>query len=107
MNKNILIAAAVLVLLGAGYWFMRPKAIEPSLTQSVTVNAAQVKFQTLANQLGPISFDTSLFADPRFAVLVDLSVTVTPEPSGRLDPFAPLGGITRDEREDELARSTR
>ncbi len=94
-TNTILIAIATLILLGGGYWFFSSAGTgnEPPLTAGAAVNSAQMKFQTLVNELQPISFDTSIFSNPRFNSLVDIATPVTPEPAGRLDPFAPIAGI--------------
>ena len=52
-----------------------------------------MQFQTLVGELQPITFDTAVFSDPRFNALVDISTPVTPQPPGRLDPFAPVGTV--------------
>jgi hypothetical protein len=38
-----------------------------------------------------IKLDESIFSDPAFQSLQDLSIELVPEPKGRPNPFAPLG----------------
>ena len=94
-TKTILIAAAVLVALVAGYLYFSSSGSDTDVpvTAGVAVNSAQAKFETLNNELQPITFDTAIFSDPRFNALVDISTEINPEPSGRLDPFAPIAGV--------------
>ena len=81
-----------LILLGGGYWYVTNQSGNqlPLTTTLPTENAAQTQFQILVSQLSPIIFSTDIFDDPKFMSLVSLSTPVTPEPAGRLDPFAPL-----------------
>ncbi|MBU6490653.1 hypothetical protein KGQ25_00600 [Patescibacteria group bacterium] len=94
-SNTILTILATLVIAGGAYWyFFTGTGNQPPLTTSATTNESQMHFQTLVNELQPISFDTSIFSDARFNALVDLTTQVSPEPSGRLDPFAPISGMS-------------
>ena len=87
----MLLILITLLIGGGAYWyFFTGNGNQPPLSASTSVNQAQTQFQTLVNELKPISFVTDLFSDARFNALVDLTTPVTPEPAGRLDPFAPL-----------------
>lgn len=92
-NPAILITALVIVAVGAFWYFSGQEGNEPPLSGTMPGldNPAQTQFQALVSQLQPISFDTSIFSDPRFTSLVDLTTPITPETSGRIDPFAPIG----------------
>ena len=92
-TTTVLIVLAV-VLLG-GYWYFSVTASgEPPLTEGTASSEAQVRFQTLASELQSISFNTGIFSDTRFNSLVDLATPVTPESAGRIDPFAPVAGVS-------------
>lgn len=93
-NTVILIIATILVAAGAYWYFFTGTGNEPPLTAISTENQAQTRFQTLVSELQPVSFDTSFFSDPRFMALVDLATPVAPETAGRLDPFAPVLGVS-------------
>lgn len=94
MNTIILIIVTLLVAGGAYWYFFVGTGNQPPLsTQSAATSKAQAQFETLVSELQPISFDTSIFSDARFNVLVDITATVTPESSGRLDPLAPIPGV--------------
>lgn len=92
-NTIISIIATIIVAAGAYWYFFTGTGNEPPVQEVSTDNEAQVRFQTLVSQLQPITFDTSIFSDPRFMALVDLKTPITPETAGRLDPFAPVPGV--------------
>ncbi len=93
-NTIILIVATLVVALGAYWYFFTGTGNELPLTAGVADNQAQTQFQTLVSQLQPISFNTAIFSKPTFMSLVDLSTPITPETAGRLDPFAPVPGVS-------------
>ncbi len=93
-NTLILIVATLIVACGAYWYFFTDTGNEPSLTTGQTASQTQIEFQTLLGELQPISFNTAIFLDPRFKSLVDLTTPITPETIGRLDPFAPVPGIS-------------
>lgn len=91
----------VLVLAGGAYWYFSGReGNQPPLSASSGESAAQTQFKVLVSELKNISFDTSIFANPNFLALTDLATQVTPEPSGRLDPFAPLAGASAKNNEE-------
>lgn len=92
-SNNVLTILATLVIAAGGYWYFFTGSEQPPLTSRIESNEAQVRFQTLVGELQPISFSTDIFSDPRFNALIDIVVPVTPESSGRLDPFAPVTSI--------------
>ena len=95
-SNSITIVILTLVIAGAGYWYFSTRSgNQPPLTAlTAPENAAQTQFQSLVSGLRSIKFDTAIFSDPRFTSLVDLSTPVTPEPPGRLDPFAQISEVT-------------
>lgn len=92
-NTAVLVSAGLLVLAGAYWFFFGQGGNDLPLTAGVE-NAPQARFAALVGELEPISFDTSIFSNPRFAALVDLATPVAPESSGRLDPFASVPGAS-------------
>ena len=92
MKFNALIIGVLVILIGAGaYWyFFMGTGNQPALSAdtSASPDQTQTQFQTLASELGSISFDTSIFSDARFNALADLTTPISPESTGRLDPFA-------------------
>ena len=95
-NTLTLVISALVVAVGAYWYFFTGTGNEPSLTTTTfeSDSEAQTQFQTLVSQLESISFDTDIFSEPRFMALVDLATPVTPEEAGRSDPFAPVPGVS-------------
>lgn len=86
---------AILIAAAGVYWYISTgTGNQIPLTANEPVNQAQTKFQTLVSELKSISFNTTIFSDSRFNALVDFTTPVSPETTGRLDPFAPIAGIS-------------
>jgi hypothetical protein len=94
-NTVILIIATLIVAAGAYWYFFTGTGTAPPLTTTTASGSeSQAQFQTLVAELEPVSFDTAIFSDPRFTSLIDLATPITPEQSGRSDPFAPVPGVS-------------
>jgi len=91
-NTTLLIIASLLAAAAAYWYFFTGTGNEPPLSTGISINQAQMQFETLIGELQPISFNTSIFSDARFNALVDITTPVSPESFGRLDPLAPLPG---------------
>lgn len=92
VDKNLIIAAVVgaVLIIAAGYLLLfKPPA--DVVSEETPTSPEEIAFVNLASQLDPLTFDTSIFSDTRFTSLIDIHTAVVPEPSGRRDPFAPLG----------------
>lgn len=89
-----LIISILVIATGLYLYFSTGKEDQQPLTVVASNNQAQAKFQILVSQLQSISFDTDIFSDPHFNALVDFTVPVAAETIGRLDPFAPVPGIS-------------
>ena len=87
-NTTLIIIATLLLAAGAYWYFFTGTGNQPPLSGTTSANQAQTQFQTLVSELQPISFDTSIFSNPRFNALVDLTTPIYSEATGRLDPFA-------------------
>ncbi|MFA5745118.1 MAG: hypothetical protein WC887_02800 [Candidatus Paceibacterota bacterium] len=92
-NSLPFIIAGIFALGGLGWYFLIGTE-QPAISEGVVENRTQTKFQTLAGELAPISFDTSVFSDDRFNALIDLTTPIAPEPTGRPDPFASVAGVS-------------
>lgn len=90
-NIILIVVASLIVAAGAYWYFFTDTGNEPPLSASDTTNQAQMQFESLVGQL-PISFDTSIFSNPRFMALVNITTDISPEVTGRIDPFAPVAG---------------
>ncbi|HEY4500857.1 MAG TPA: hypothetical protein VJI70_01130 [Candidatus Paceibacterota bacterium] len=93
-NTAILIIVTIVIAASAYWYFFTGAGNEPPLTALSEENRAQTRFQTLVGELQPVSFNVGFFSDPRFMALVDLATPIAPETAGRLDPFAPVPGVS-------------
>ena len=100
-NKLLLgaLAAAVLVA-GVYFFFIRNKEAEgPALTTeggSVAMTAsaqADRELLQLLQEMSSINLEGSIFNDPLFRSLENFRVEPQPQPVGRENPFAPVGGV--------------
>jgi len=98
MNSNTLfiILSTCIVAAGAFWYFYTNNVNKQPLTASTVNNEEQMQFQRLVNEL-PVRFDPSIFSNPQFLALSDLTTTITKEPIGRTDPFAPVVGVRSDQ----------
>ena len=92
-TKTLLLGAVIVVVLGVAYMYLFSGTPQAPVTATTPTGAAEQQFLSVAAELQPISFDTTIFSDPRFTSLVDITVPLAPEPQGRPDPFAPLPGL--------------
>lgn len=99
-NPAVPLVIIVLILAGGAYWYYSSQTgNQLPLTASEGEGEAQTQFKTLVSELKNISFDTSIFSNPNFQALTDLATQVAPEPSGRIDPFAPLAAASAKNEE--------
>lgn len=93
MIKNILLAILLVAVLWAGYTFFvkeDPSTItQTSIAESEAARDSRAFLLTL-RQLNSITFDPSIFTDPRFGSLLDHRQPVLVEPVGRENPFEAL-----------------
>lgn len=92
-STNLGYIAAAIVVIGGLYWFFssgKDSSVEELPLSESSIQPLESRFLALTNQLDPISFNTDIFANPRFAALVDITTAIVSEASGRTDPFAPV-----------------
>ena len=92
-NVTVLIVTTLIVAAGAYWYFFANAGNAPPLTTDTTDNQSQLQFQILVGQLQPISFNTKIFDNASFLALIDLTTPISPETTGRTDPFAAISGI--------------
>jgi len=94
-NSTIFIVITALALAAGAYWFFFTEDGNdaPLTTEIGQDNRVQEQFRALVSEL-EFTLDTKIFSDPKFIALTDLATQVTPEDSGRLDPFAPIPGVS-------------
>jgi hypothetical protein len=82
-----------MITAGSGIWYFYGGTGESSLPITPIGQTSEIeqRFLDLSGQLAQLSFDMSVFSDPRLLSLVSLSIPITPEAEGRPDPFAPIG----------------
>lgn len=94
LKKNKLVGVLVIVVVIAGIYYgffngekgaIVTSSAEPSSTSEAT-------FLGFAGELETVTFDSTIFSDPRFTNLKDIHTTVVDEAAGRRDPFGPLTG---------------
>jgi hypothetical protein len=95
-SNSIIFIVSIIILAAAGYWyFTSSSGNDLPLTASAPVGTeGQSQVQAFISQLQSLSFNTAIFSDPKFTALQDLTTPIAPEASGRLDPFAPIPGVT-------------
>lgn len=92
-NTIALVVASLIIAAGVFWYYSTKTGNDPSLTAISVENQSQTRFQTLMSELQSISFDTRIFSDVRFMSLVDLATPITPETTGRTDPFATISDV--------------
>lgn len=95
--KNLLIALGLAVVLFVGYIvFVRNGSDDAGAALGVTGSyspEAEIETQSLLatlNELKTYNVEGGIFSDPLFLSLKDFRVSLGSEPSGRLNPFAPV-----------------
>lgn len=94
-RQNILLIVFLLVIIIGGYlWYSyySPAALEAGVTSvALEKEATKQEFFRLLDSLETIKLDRSIFQEPIFQSLVNLSPEIAPrEKKGRPNPFLPL-----------------
>ncbi|MES2203075.1 MAG: hypothetical protein V4474_02005 [Patescibacteria group bacterium] len=90
-TKLIGALVVILVLCGVAYFYWGSSAPASPVAVAPTEPVASQELLTTLGSLRSIQLDPSIFSDPLFVSLSDFGVTIPPEPSGRRNPFAPVG----------------
>jgi hypothetical protein len=87
--KNIVILIALLLTLVLGYYIFIQNNSDISNNEAVINDVAleSQQFIALLNELKSIQIDSSVFSDPRFTSLRNLSMPIEPEAISRDNPF--------------------
>jgi hypothetical protein len=97
MSSTIKTVIIVLVLSGIvffGYNYLnKTSAPSDTLLTQTSANTSKMGAEVLSalNQLKILKLDGSIFQDKIFLSLQDTSISLTPEPVGRINPFSPIG----------------
>lgn len=93
--KNLLIGTAVVVALFMGYtFFFNGSSDSNILSSTVTTGVNAVvdnELLLLLSELKAIRLNDEIFQDRVFKSLNDFGLELVPEPSGRRNPFSPIG----------------
>ena len=95
VTKNIVIILGVLTVGFAGYYFYAQQASSDPMADDFALQemlASTEVFIVRSQELDQMSFDLTVFEDPRFRTLRSFSNPVQEQPVGRTDPFASVGG---------------
>lgn len=95
INKNIVLIIGLVIVAGAGYYtFTR----EPSNDATITTTSGtgeSIVGQELVIELNRLkslrNLNTDILSDPIFISLTDFTQPVPVQPTGRVNPFAPVG----------------
>ncbi len=96
LRTNIIIGVVVgIALLVGGYlFFFNTDSTSNSALSASGPNGAvsevEQNFIELASKANAITFDTTILTNPHFTNLKNTHTPLTPVPTGRPDPFAPL-----------------
>jgi hypothetical protein len=98
-KKNLIIVAVIILGLGAAVYFYisRDRTSDELLTGVPAGTALATVDGTLLSalrELKKLKLDDSIFKNPIWLSLSDFGRTLAPQPSGRPNPFAPLGANT-------------
>lgn len=89
-KRWMMILGIVAILAGGYYWFvLRTEPVPSAPTQAARVPGQRNII--LLRELEVINLSSQLFDSTAFQSLIDYTVTITPEPLGRSNPFAPIG----------------
>lgn len=90
--KKIIGIVVIIVLGFIGYRFFFVSEPEPALeSQNVSNQSVGRELLTLLSTLQSLELDGEVLEDPDFLSLEDFSVSVSENPLGRRNPFAPIG----------------
>ncbi len=84
-------AGLVVVVVLALAYFAYTSLSSPSPTTIVQENPVSQNLLVALSNLHTIKLNGAIFQDPAFQSLSDFGVTIPPQPTGRRNPFAPLG----------------
>lgn len=94
INKNMILVVALVIVAIAGYFTFFGKSSTSSQLINVQPSTPAVGQELIVelNRLKSLrSINKDIFSNPVFVSLKDYTQTVTPQPFGRSNPFAPIG----------------
>ena len=94
-NKLYAILLVVIIIAFAWYFFFREKPSQDlALLELESGPSSATTFEILStlNQVRNLKIDSEFFRSQAYQSLVDYNVEIIPQPIGRQNPFAPIGG---------------
>ena len=95
MKNNIIIISLIIVVGLVAFWYLGKNSSDTSSSLTLdaqTTDSADAKYiYTILQQMAQVTLDDSIFSNPNFQNLKDNTVSLSPQASGRSNPFAPIG----------------
>lgn len=89
-NSKIMTGLVLVAVVVLGY-FAYSSLSTPSPAVVIQESPASQSLLVALSNLHTIKLNGAVFSDPAFQSLSDFGVTIPPQPTGRRNPFAPLG----------------
>lgn len=96
MNKNNILVIVLVVVIGmVAFWYMTNNQNQSSSTLTASTDSTQSSdakyIYTILQEMAQVKLDDSIFSNPVFQNLKDNTVSFSPQPAGRNNPFSPTG----------------
>lgn len=94
MKKNIPVVILIIVIGIVAFVYLNKSNSSTSLltTDSVVSDSADAKYiYNILQQMKSVQLNDSIFSDPTFQGLNDNVINFSPQESGRVNPFSPIG----------------
>ena len=98
-KKNILILIIVVVCFGIVFIYLTRNNNTDNTSSLSTDNSAVPSADaqyvyTLLQRMSAVKLDDAIFASDAFKSLIDNTIVLTPQDTGRTNPFSPIGADT-------------
>lgn len=96
-TKKIITAVVLIAVVAFAVYFFFFRSVEVAMVLDEFGNPVQAQVVgqdliDLLHELESVKLDDAIFSSPALQNLVDLSVTLVPQPQGRENPFSSLSG---------------
>ena len=91
-NNLTLIATIVILFIGVFVYKTYFQNSDISLLPTITEQSVGEEIVSLYNTIQSVELDQSIFSSLTYRSLIDFSKPLVPQPTGRQNPFAVLGG---------------
>lgn len=90
LTPTLIIFIVVIAMVGGFIYMKSAGSSTLPVTVSSATNTAPGQFKRTTSQLSSINLNSSLFSNPEFTALKDITTPINQEPVGRPNPFAPF-----------------